>query len=86
MWPHRTHANLELLNRFFDQHPQWAAEGKCFLSFKGADIATDGAFKGVDGSEAGLRKSVDSINEKLGGKKKMDLYQVSCAKCTCSFS
>lgn len=51
-------------------------KGKCFLSVKGGVKIENGQMTSLDGSEAGLRRSVDSINEKLGGKKKMDLFQV----------
>lgn len=75
--PKRTYANLELLNRFFNQYPEWSENGKCFLSVKGGIEIKDGQMMGPDGSEEGLRKSVDSINNKLGGKKKMDLFEMA---------
>ncbi|KAH9811832.1 NADP-dependent oxidoreductase domain-containing protein [Melampsora americana] len=77
MGPDRTYSNLELLSRFFDHYPEWSKSEKCFLSVKGGAIFKDGNINGVDGSEANLRKSVDTINEKLGGKKKMDLFQMA---------
>lgn len=77
MPPDRTYANLELLERFFDRFPEWSEDGKCFLSVKGGIVLKDGKIVGVDGSQDGLRKSVDKINEKLGGKKKMDLFQMA---------
>lgn len=74
--PDRIHANLELLARFFEAYPEWAQEGKCFLSVKGGLNLDGGKLNHPDGSLVALRKSVDNINQKLGGKKKMDLFEV----------
>ncbi|EGG12566.1 uncharacterized protein MELLADRAFT_114786 [Melampsora larici-populina 98AG31] len=75
--PDRTYSNLQLLSRFFDKFPEYLKEGKCFLSVKGAAILKEGRIIGVNGSEDHLRRSVKIINEKLGGKKKMDLFQMA---------
>lgn len=75
--PDRLHSNLELLARFFDTYPEWAVEGKCFLSVKGGINLDGGRMNFPDGSLEALRKSVDNINQKLGGKKKMDLFQMA---------
>ncbi|KAA1093198.1 hypothetical protein PGT21_028417 [Puccinia graminis f. sp. tritici] len=75
--PDRLHANLELLARFFDAYPEWAQEGKCFLSVKGGINLDGGKMNHPDGSIEALRKSVDTINLKLGGKKKMDLFEMA---------
>ncbi|KAA1092573.1 hypothetical protein PGT21_007617 [Puccinia graminis f. sp. tritici] len=75
--PDRFNSNLELLARFFDAYPEWAEEGRCFLSVKGGFNLEGGKMNHPDGSIDGLRKSVDNINQKLGGKKKMDLFQMA---------
>ncbi|KAI7941931.1 hypothetical protein MJO28_011958 [Puccinia striiformis f. sp. tritici] len=75
--PDRIYANLELLARFFDAYPEWAEEGKVFLSVKGGINLDGGKMNGPDGSMEALRKSVHNINQKLGGKKKMDLFQMA---------
>ncbi|KNZ43660.1 hypothetical protein VP01_9g18 [Puccinia sorghi] len=75
--PDRIHANLELLARFFEAYPEWAQEGKCFLSVKGGLNLDGGKLNHPDGSLVALRKSVDNINQKLGGKKKMDLFEMA---------
>lgn len=68
--PHREN-NLHLLARFFDQYPTYA--DKIFLSVKGG---LSEQFK-PDGSLEGLRASVENINKCLGGKKKMDLFEMA---------
>lgn len=47
------------------------------MSVKGGFRIEDGVRKEEDGSEEGLRRSVDNINALLGGKKKMDLFEAS---------
>ncbi|EJD52918.1 aldo/keto reductase [Auricularia subglabra TFB-10046 SS5] len=61
-------ANLELLNRYFQRYPE--DKDKVFVSVKGG-LGPDFA---PDSSEENLRKSVDNIIAKLGGKK-LDLYE-----------
>ncbi|KIM87333.1 hypothetical protein PILCRDRAFT_3825 [Piloderma croceum F 1598] len=56
-------ANLDLLARFYEKYPDYAK--KTFLSVKGK----------VGSSPENLRRSVDLINEKLRGTKKLDLYE-----------
>ncbi|KAI1795748.1 aldo/keto reductase [Ganoderma leucocontextum] len=68
--PNLAPANLELLSRFYQKYPEYA--DKTFLSVKGG-IAPGGM--GPDGSPENLRRSVTFINEKLGGIKKMDLFE-----------
>ncbi|KAG9044573.1 hypothetical protein FS837_007919 [Tulasnella sp. UAMH 9824] len=67
-------ANLELVARFFDTYPECVE--KVFLSVKGGLGANSIAV--VDSSEQNLRRSVDAINQALGGKKRMDLFE--CAR------
>jgi len=59
----RSTTNLELLARFFDKYPDYA--DKTFLSVKGR----------IGASPENLRQSVDLINEKLRGTKRLDLYE-----------
>ncbi|KAI1796377.1 aldo/keto reductase [Ganoderma leucocontextum] len=68
--PNGSSANLELLSRFFKKYPDYA--NKTFLSVKGGNVA--GGMT-PDGSPENLRRSVTFINEKLGGIKKMDLFE-----------
>lgn len=75
--PDRINSNLELLARFFDTYPEWAEPGKCFLSVKGGINLDGGKMNAPDGTLEGLRKSVDNINQKLGGKKKIDLFEMA---------
>jgi len=63
-------ANLELLNRFFTKYPELA--DRTFLSVKGGIRVGEPV---PDSSEANLRRSVDKINEVLGGKKRLDLFE-----------
>jgi len=63
-------ANLELVARFFDKYPE--LEHKTFLSVKGGTKADTLV---PDASEENIRRSVDCINAKLRGKKKLDLFQ-----------
>jgi len=66
-------ANLELISRFFEKHPEYA--DRAFLSVKGG---INFEKLGPDSSEEGLRKSVDIILSKLRGKKRLDLFE--CAR------
>ncbi|PIL24113.1 transporter [Ganoderma sinense ZZ0214-1] len=68
--PNFSPANLELLSRFYKKYPEYA--DKTFLSVKGG-LAPERL--GPDGSPENLRRSVTFINEKLGGIKKMDLFE-----------
>ncbi|KAI0753711.1 aldo/keto reductase [Fomes fomentarius] len=65
-------ANLELLSRFYAKYPEYA--DRTFLSVKGG--LKPGAY-GIDGSPEQLRRSVEIINAKLGGIKKMDLFETA---------
>ncbi|KAI0318638.1 aldo/keto reductase [Amylostereum chailletii] len=65
-------ANLELVARFFDKHPECA--DRVFLSVKGGCKPNTMVF---DVSPEGLRKSVDFILEKLRGTKRLDLFQIA---------
>ncbi|KAA1476981.1 aldo/keto reductase [Dentipellis sp. KUC8613] len=65
-------ANLELLARFFEKYPEYV--DKAFLSVKG------GAGRETlrpDSSPENLRRSVDAINAKLRGTKRMDLFETA---------
>jgi len=66
-------ANLDLVARFFERYPTYAE--KAFLSVKGGAKADSYA---TDGSPENLRRSVDNINSKLRGMKKLDLFE--CAR------
>jgi len=69
--PNFSTANLEMIARFFEKYPDYA--DKTFLSVKG------GLNLGVvDCSPAGVRRSVDLVNEKLRGTKRLDLFE--CAR------
>ncbi|TFY76703.1 hypothetical protein EWM64_g7309 [Hericium alpestre] len=61
--------NLELVAKFFEKHPEYV--DKAFLSVKGGLTEK----LSPDASPEGLRRSVDNINEKLRGKKRMDLFE-----------
>ncbi|KIM80754.1 hypothetical protein PILCRDRAFT_822023 [Piloderma croceum F 1598] len=71
--PNSSAANLELLARFFHKYPEYAE--KAFLSVKGGTKLNSLV---PDSSPENLRRSVDYINEKLGGTKRIDLYE--CAR------
>ncbi|CAE6433334.1 unnamed protein product [Rhizoctonia solani] len=71
MPPHTT-ANLELLNRFFTKYPEYAE--RTFLSVKGAITLDEKGFS-LDGSPAGIERSINNIIEKLGPNKKLDLFE-----------
>ncbi|KAM5531837.1 hypothetical protein V8D89_014467 [Ganoderma adspersum] len=72
--PNGSSANLELLSRFFKKYPDYAS--KTFLSVKSASQGGNVAGGMTpDGSPENLRRSVTFINEKLGGIKRMDLFE-----------
>lgn len=62
--------NLQLLARFFNAHPEYV--DKTYVSVKGGLVNMK-----PDASEENLRKSVTNINSLLGGKKKMDLFEMA---------
>lgn len=64
--------NLRLLARFYNEYPEYV--DKTYLSVKGG--LARGSFA-ADASEQNLRASVTTINEALGGKKKMDLFEMA---------
>ncbi|KAG1877853.1 Aldo/keto reductase [Suillus subalutaceus] len=63
--------NLEMIARFFEKYPDYV--DKTFLSIKGG--LKPGTVPLPDGSPANLRRSVELINEKLRGTKRLDLFQ-----------
>ncbi|MCJ1475886.1 Pyridoxine 4-dehydrogenase [Lambiella insularis] len=65
--------SLQLLNRYFTKYPGDAE--KVVLSIKGG---IDARTIAPDGTEAGVRKSVDNCLNLLDGKKKLDLFE--CAR------
>lgn len=67
----RATTNLEMIARFFEKYPDYV--DKTFLSVKGG--LKPGAVPLPDGSPANLRRSVELINEKLRGTKRLDLFQ-----------
>jgi len=71
--PNLSTANIELLARFFDKYPEYA--DRTFLSVKGGLQPNS---YNPDSSPENLRRSVDNINEKLRGTKKLDLFE--CAR------
>ncbi|KAI6005525.1 aldo/keto reductase [Pisolithus albus] len=62
--------NIEMLARFFEKYPTYA--DKTFLSVKGG--LAPNSFQ-PDCSPANLRRSVETINEKLRGTKRLDLFE-----------
>jgi len=66
------HNSLHLLNRYFTEYPEDAE--KVVISIKGCA----GPNFVPDGSEEGVRRSVDNCVKLLGGKKTLDLFQ--CAR------
>jgi len=66
-------ANLELIADFFDKHPDYAK--KTFLSVKGGMKYME---LEPDSSSENLARSIDFINEKLRGTKRVDLFE--CAR------
>ncbi|KAK4053415.1 hypothetical protein OIV83_001580 [Microbotryomycetes sp. JL201] len=70
--PNQT-GNLQLLQRFFEKHPDYA--DKCFVSVKGGvNLET----LAPDSSLDALRRSVENVKRHLGDRKKMDLFE--CAR------
>ncbi|EGN95420.1 hypothetical protein SERLA73DRAFT_186401 [Serpula lacrymans var. lacrymans S7.3] len=69
----RSTANLEMISRFFEKYPDYA--DKTFLSIKGGVGRTSLV---PDSSPENLKASVDTIVEKLRGKKRLDLFE--CAR------
>ncbi|KAG9044570.1 hypothetical protein FS837_007916 [Tulasnella sp. UAMH 9824] len=67
-------ANLELLARFFTKYPELA--DRTVLSVKGGDVGS--IIRTIDCSPENLRRSVDSINKALDGKKRLDIFE--CAR------
>lgn len=64
--------NLRLLARFYEKYPEYV--DKTYVSVKG------GQARGTmtpDASEENLRASVTTINKELGGRKKMDLFEMA---------
>ncbi|EPS44891.1 hypothetical protein H072_1117 [Dactylellina haptotyla CBS 200.50] len=64
--------NLFMLNRYFTKYPENA--DKVVLSVKGG---VDLQILKPDGSPAGVRKSIDNILEKLGGKVKLSVFCIA---------
>ena len=64
--------SLHLLNRYFTKYPEDAE--KVVLSIKGGI----GANMRPDGSEEGVRRSVDNCIKLLGGRKTLDIFE--CAR------
>ncbi|KAF9227548.1 Aldo/keto reductase [Gyrodon lividus] len=62
--------NLEMIARFFEKYPEYV--DRTFLSVKGGVKPNASE---PDGSPENLARSVDSINEKLRGTKRLDLFQ-----------
>ncbi|KAI6117681.1 NADP-dependent oxidoreductase domain-containing protein [Pisolithus croceorrhizus] len=62
--------NLEMIARFFEKYPDYAE--KAFLSVKGGLVPNSYQ---PDCSPANLRRSVETINEKLRGTKRLDLFE-----------
>jgi pyridoxine 4-dehydrogenase len=63
--------NLEMIARFFEKYPDYV--DKTFLSVKGG--VKIGTVPVPDSSPANLRRSVELINEKLRGTKRLDLFE-----------
>ncbi|KAH7915005.1 NADP-dependent oxidoreductase domain-containing protein [Hygrophoropsis aurantiaca] len=63
-------ANIEMIRRFFDKYPEYI--DRTFLSVKGG--LKLGQLE-PDSSEANLERSVSNVLEKLGSKKRLDLFQ-----------
>ncbi|KAH9455743.1 hypothetical protein Pst134EA_023194 [Puccinia striiformis f. sp. tritici] len=74
--PDRIYANLELLARFFDAYPEWAEEGKVFLSVKGGINLDGGKMNGPDGSMEALRKSMARVDVKVPIEDVMKTYKI----------
>lgn len=69
-------ANLKLLNRFFEKHPEYV--DKIVLSVKGGAHPDKGIHGGIDASLENLRLDLQKITGALGDRKKVDIYQ--CAR------
>lgn len=67
------HNSLHLLNEYFTKHPERAS--KIVLAIKGARVPGQLAF---DGSEKGVRRSVEECLRVLDGKKALDIFE--CAR------
>ncbi|KAN0088006.1 NADP-dependent oxidoreductase domain containing protein [Tylopilus felleus] len=65
--------NLEMLARFFEKYPEYA--DRTFLSIKGGNKANSLL---PDGSPENVVRSVNFVNEKLRGTKRLDLFE--CAR------
>ncbi|KAF8123292.1 NADP-dependent oxidoreductase domain-containing protein [Boletus edulis] len=65
--------NLEMIARFFEKYPEYV--DRTFLSIKGGLSPVQ---PGPDCSPKNLTRSVNLVNEKLRGTKRLDLYQ--CAR------
>ena len=65
------HNSLQLLAQYFTKYPEDA--DKVVLSIKGGASPS-----GPDGSEVGVRRSVDNCLKLLDGKKKLDMFE--CAR------
>jgi len=63
-------SNLYLISRFFKKYPEYA--DRTFLSIKGGTGANDLT---PNSSPENLRRSVNTINEALGGAKRLDLFE-----------
>ncbi|KAJ9622842.1 hypothetical protein H2204_011451 [Knufia peltigerae] len=67
--------SLHLLRDYFRKYPEKAS--KVTLAIKGARVM-EAATVSFDGSEAGVRKSVDECNRILDGTKSLDIFE--CAR------
>ncbi|KAI9566194.1 NADP-dependent oxidoreductase domain-containing protein [Boletus coccyginus] len=65
--------NLEMIARFFEKYPEYV--DRTFLSIKGGNLPGQLV---SDGSPENLTRSVNLVNEKLRGTKRLDLFQ--CAR------
>ncbi|KAG9308800.1 NADP-dependent oxidoreductase domain-containing protein [Chiua virens] len=68
--------NLDMIARFFEKYPEYV--DRTFLSIKGGVRFESGKPQGPDCSPEVLTRSVNLINEKLRGTKRLDLYE--CAR------
>jgi pyridoxine 4-dehydrogenase len=67
------HNTLHLLNEYFKKYPEKASS--IVLAIKGARVPGTLIF---DGSEKGVRRSVDECNRVLDGRKSLDIFE--CAR------
>ncbi|KAN0088007.1 NADP-dependent oxidoreductase domain containing protein [Tylopilus felleus] len=65
--------NLEMIARFFEKYPEYV--DKTFLSVKGGLLLREAR---PDGSQENITRSVNVVNEKLRGTKRLDLFE--CAR------